>query len=58
MTSFFQVVPSQLPIVLNKRKTERHKLLLAPGMSAKMAANGIRTYAHTKQRRTLASIGN
>jgi len=32
-----------------KQKTGRHKLLPAWSMSAKMAANGIRTHARTKQ---------
>jgi len=37
----------------SKEKTERHKLILARGMSAKMAAHDIRTNARSNQRRAL-----
>jgi len=37
-----------------KQKIERHKLKSATGYVSKMAVNGIRTYARTNQRHTLA----
>jgi len=49
MTSFFGQVSRY-----GKEKTERHELLSAWDMSAKLAANGIRTHARTNQRRTHA----
>jgi len=39
-------------MIIEKRKAERHKLLSAWDMSAKMVANGIRSHARTNQRCT------
>jgi len=41
-------------LVNRKTKAERHKLISARDMSAKMAANGIGTHARTNQSHTLA----